>query len=576
MHDTCISNDFSDDNSSSSTDLHANSSELSNTRSLQNFTDYSSSETIYDQSDLNNVLDLGLKGKGFRIGHINIQGLSNKIDQLKLLLQSGQNQINILGVSETKLNNIHPDSPFHINGFQKPFRRDRKENAGGGILVYVKEGVCCKQRPDLEHARLECIWLEVQPVHSKSFLVGHLYRPPNSTIQWNEIFEKSLEKVLKEEKEIYLLGDFNRDLLNYQINSAWTDYIEPFGITQLVTEATRVTPDSSTLIDHVYSNRPENVENVDVPKIGLSDHFPIFFTRKMHVHQPKDNHFTISYRSFKDFDETKFINDLQSVPWNIIHLFDNTDDVLEMWTDLFLEVVNKNIPIKQHRVKHKIQPQWITPEILDAIRSRDRHKALSNVNEYKFWRNKVTKLIRNSKRDKYQTFIENNKNKPGSIYKIFKEVGAGKGCQKQSNIPSVINNENKHSEDPNEIANIFNDFFVNVAAKLKEPITTTSHEKLKEFCQSKISEDTKFTIPNIQKDKVLKFLSTIDTSKATGTDNIGPRLLKLAAPYIADENTYICNHSINNSHFPDNWKEAKVSPLHKNGPHDDINNYRPI
>ena len=85
----------------------------------------------------------------------------------------------------------------------------------------------------------------------------------------------------------------------------------------MVTEATRVTPDSSTLIDHVYSNRPENVENVDVPKIGLSDHFPIFFTCKMHVHQPKDNHFTISYRSFKDFDETKFINDLQSVPWNI-------------------------------------------------------------------------------------------------------------------------------------------------------------------------------------------------------------------------------------------------------------------
>ena len=104
----------------------------------------------------------------------------------------------------------------------------------------------------------------------------------------------------------------------------------------------------------------------------------------MHVHQPKDNHFTISYRSFKDFDETEFINDLQSVPWNIIHLFDNTDDVLEMWTDLFLEVVNKNIPIKQHRVKHKIQPQWITPEILNVIRSRDRHKALSNVNEFKF------------------------------------------------------------------------------------------------------------------------------------------------------------------------------------------------
>ena len=68
----------------------------------------------------------------------------------------------------------------------------------------------------------------------------------------------------------------------------------------------------------------------------------------------------------------------------------------------------------------------------------------------------------------------------------------------------------------------------------------------------------------------------MDSCKATDTDSIGPRLLKFAAPYIADDITYICNHSINSSTFPSKWKEAKVSPLHKNGPHDDVNNYRPI
>ena len=57
---------------------------------------------------------------------------------------------------------------------------------------------------------------------------------------------------------------------------------------------------------------------------------------------------------------------------------------------------------------------------------------------------------------------------------------------------------------------------------------------------------------------------------------IGPRLLKLAAPFIADEVTYICNHSISNSIFPSKWKEAKVAPLHKNGPREEVNNYRPI
>ena len=73
----------------------------------------------------------------------------------------------------------------------------------------------------------------------------------------------------------------------------------------------------------------------------------------------------------------------------------------------------------------------------------------------------------------------------------------------------------------------------------------------------------KFEIPVIDREKVLKFLSNIDINKATGTDMIGPRLLKLAAPFIAGEITF-------------KWKKAKVTPLFKNGPHEEVNNYCPI
>ena len=68
----------------------------------------------------------------------------------------------------------------------------------------------------------------------------------------------------------------------------------------------------------------------------------------------------------------------------------------------------------------------------------------------------------------------------------------------------------------------------------------------------------------------------MDINKATGTDIIGPSLLKLAAPYIVYVVTIICNHSISNSIFPTKWKDAKVTPLRESGPHDDANNYRPI
>ena len=66
----------------------------------------------------------------------------------------------------------------------------------------------------------------------------------------------------------------------------------------------------------------------------------------MNNHTLKDNHYTISYRSYKHFNEANIINDLQAITWDLIKLFDDPDDILEAWTDQFLEVVDKHIPIK--------------------------------------------------------------------------------------------------------------------------------------------------------------------------------------------------------------------------------------
>ena len=63
----------------------------------------------------------------------------------------------------------------------------------------------------------------------------------------------------------------------------------------------------------------------------------------MHVQPWKRKHYTISYRSFKNFDEAKFFDDLKDVPWDIIHIFDDTNDILTAWSDLFLEVVDAKV-----------------------------------------------------------------------------------------------------------------------------------------------------------------------------------------------------------------------------------------
>ena len=73
-------------------------------------------------------------------------------------------------------------------------------------------------------------------------------------------------------------------------------------ISTYVNEVTLVVSNvSSILIDHIYSNFSENIQFIDIPKIDLSDHYPIFFTRKVNAHIPKATHHTIYNRSFNYF-----------------------------------------------------------------------------------------------------------------------------------------------------------------------------------------------------------------------------------------------------------------------------------
>ena len=76
--------------------------------------------------------------------------------------------------------------------------------------------------------------------------------------------------------------------------------------------------------------------------------------------------------------------------------------------------------------------------------------------------------------------------------------------------------------------------------------------------------------------KVLNLLNSLSKSKATGLDKISGKILKAAASSIASSLTYIFNHALISSHFPSEWKVARLLPLFKKGPRNLAENYRPI
>ncbi len=110
-----------------------------------------------------------------------------------------------------------------------------------------------------------------------------------------EVFDR-LEDVFKflesEGKEIILLGDTNCDLSsalsriecpNYDIpncTSHLLDFYNSFGLKQLITEPTRETLDTATIIDHVSVSHPTNAVESGVVKTCISDHYLVYVTHK--------------------------------------------------------------------------------------------------------------------------------------------------------------------------------------------------------------------------------------------------------------------------------------------------------
>ena len=69
------------------------------------------------------------------MSHININSIRNKFE---LLVEAVMGNVDILMVTETKIDETFPTSQFIIPGFTSLYRFDRTKD-GGGILVYIRE-----------------------------------------------------------------------------------------------------------------------------------------------------------------------------------------------------------------------------------------------------------------------------------------------------------------------------------------------------------------------------------------------------------------------------------------------------
>ena len=132
-------------------------------------------------------------------------------------------------------------------------------------------------------------------------------------------------------------------------------------------------------------------------------------------------------------------------------------------------------------------------------------------------------------------------------------------------------NDSTITTDKQTISNKFNDFSINVGAKLSRKIP--KQDVLPEHYMKFNSLNSLYIEP-LHEQEVFKLISSLKST--AGYDNLSATLLKLCSSSKTPPLTHICYLSLQEGVFPDEMNIANIIPLLKNEDPQMLNNYRPV
>ncbi|KAK2547771.1 hypothetical protein P5673_032179 [Acropora cervicornis] len=139
---------------------------------------------------------------------LNVVSLPLHIDEIRLMLS--QNYFDILALNETRLDQYYND--IYVQGYEI-VRHDRNRS-GGGVCIYVRKSINFDKRSDLVPENLEAVCIEVTKPNSRPFIVSSIYKPPSAPVEIFNSIERMNGQMDNEDKEMYILGDLNCNLLD--------------------------------------------------------------------------------------------------------------------------------------------------------------------------------------------------------------------------------------------------------------------------------------------------------------------------------------------------------------------------
>lgn len=491
-------------------------------------------------------------------------------------------QFDVISICETRLND-NLSSLYSLNNYLNYFQN--KSTSGGGIVIYIRKTF---QSFQLKHISFQLPHIEslfIKITHPHTYIVGMLYRPPNTNIA---DFLASMDTILQHltndsRVPCYITGDFNINLLKHKtdnnvkelINLLYSYYMFP-----VVTKPTRVTQTSASLIDHIWTNDIHSHQNSGIMNITISDHFPVFasFSRSLTT---TDTHKTITKTQITDENIVKFRQDLSVYSWEQDVKSINVDEDYDIYVNKLLNIYHKNFPTKTILIKEKFSDKpYITPAIKTSIKHRHKLQKLfakwplTYGEQFKRYRNTLTTIIRQAKQNYYKTKLSECS---GNNEKTWQTINNLIG-RKKSQLPSFFSHNNTNLINNIDIAEGFNEYFSSVGKNLAEAHSDhNAHNDTVVHYKHFLPPPVPFSL-YLKPTTLSELRNVIANLKLTspGHDNIDIRVVKECSDIILPFLKYIINLSFQHGCFPKNLQISKVTPIYKKGSKSQLNNYRPI
>ena len=517
---------------------------------------------------------------------LNINSIRNKFDQLKYLISGN---VDVLIITETKLNDTFPESQFFIEGFTKPYRLDRSDRQGG-IMIFIRDNIPSKTLSisPMSHD-IECLFIELN-FRNRKWLLNGTYIPHKSLGPLHlQQLGYTLDLYVGKFDNYLLLGDFNMEVSE----DAMRVFCDTYDLKSLINVPTCFKSLSNpSSIDLILTNNPRSFMNTQVIETGLSDHHLMTVTvTKTHV--PKSHPSYVTYRDYKRFNNKSFRIDLSN-KLNSINVY----MTYEEFEEIYIDVLDKHAPCKQKIIRANEAPfmdKNLKKAIMKRSSLRNRYLKLPSVENfmaYKSQRNFCTNLLRQRKREYFNKLdtklISDNK----TFWRTIKPFFTDKVHTTQK-ITLIENDE--IITDNAKVANIFNDFFSNVVLNLNieenslyisdtEGITDPVLKAIKKYenhpsivkIKENVDAGNKFNFSRVSSNEMGNIVNNLDVSKANTYKNIPTKVFKQNVDIYLDIITNIYNNSIIKPNFSSKMKCADINPVHKKDDCTNKSNYRPV